>query len=80
VRSTRTGIPPTDESRARLKPMSRSGWPAAFSMMNKDRGTWTAKMNVSGLMSVSSASQVPWLNCHASQSQLPAGVDELFPV
>jgi hypothetical protein len=49
-------------------------------MMNKDRGTWTAKMNVSGLMSVSSASQVPWLNCHASQSQLPAGVDELFPV
>ena len=29
-------------------------------------------MNVSGLMSVISASQPPWLSCHISQSQLPA--------
>ncbi len=29
-------------------------------------------MNVSGLMSVSSASQPPWPNRHVSQSQLPA--------
>jgi hypothetical protein len=44
----------------------------AFSRMNRDCGPWIPKMNVSGLMSAISASQLPWLNCHASQSQLPA--------
>lgn len=72
MRSTRTGIPLRDAPRPRLNPMSRSGSPIAFSRMDSDRGPWTPKMNVSGLISASSASQPPWLNCHASQSQLPA--------
>ena len=72
VRSTRTGRPPTWAARSLLKPMSRSGSPAARSSIDSDAGPCTPKMNVSGLMSAISASQPPWPNCHTSQSQLPA--------
>ena len=78
MRSTRTGTPPSDAGRLRLKPRSRSDSPMAFSRMNKDCGPWMPKMNVSGLMSAISASQSALAELPRQPVAAPRGVAELL--